>query len=195
MPGLPFVFDTSRPTRWIFCTFLCSLSYYGNGGFAQGLILWTCCWPPSNPGSIFAIYFAIFSLSIFSCLNFQIGVLHRGISPDVLMLDQTGHIQVYTFSDFFPYMNIFFMVSVFRKREQSVNLTYISCIPLIAVGRLQIWEKNFGWENIYYLRDGRLFSTWDSSRQWSWLCCWLVKMQLCLQFALDIVIFKITPNA
>lgn len=35
-----------------------------------------------------------FFLGFISFFEFQNGILYRGVSPDVLMFDQTGHLQV-----------------------------------------------------------------------------------------------------
>lgn len=47
---------------------------------------------PFFSSSLFYIDYSSFSL--FFLFEFQNGVLYRGVSPDVLMLDQRGYLQV-----------------------------------------------------------------------------------------------------
>lgn len=46
------------------------------------------------PLSSSLLYIDYSSFSLFFLFEFQNGVLYRGVSPDVLMLDQRGYLQV-----------------------------------------------------------------------------------------------------
>jgi hypothetical protein len=46
------------------------------------------------PFSSSLLYIDYSSFSLFFLFGFQNGVLYRGVSPDVLMLDQRGYLQV-----------------------------------------------------------------------------------------------------
>lgn len=68
--------------------------------------------------------------------QYQNGVLYRGVSPDVLMFDQTGYLQVGV--GFIYFCACFLVEVVFPFLYQ---MRFITCIVsfLIVASRLQIW--------------------------------------------------------
>lgn len=93
--SLPYCVNTSHPTRWTVCPLLCRLSRYSVGRFTQGLISVNLLYSLNLLHQRLLLYGdLIFTLFIFKWFSYQVSILYRGVSPDVLMFDHMGHLQV-----------------------------------------------------------------------------------------------------
>ena len=70
----------------------------------------------------FDVYSLLFLLCIFFLFEFQNGILYRGVSPDVLMLDQTGYLQVGAVPMFFAALYSSISIFIFGNNQYLIEV-------------------------------------------------------------------------